>query len=692
MFNRGFRIFIVILFFVLICKEGIAKNIIGGYLQMKTVDQTIGRYIISLKLHIDETNGSFSDNEVNVRMIKKSNGSEVESFKLVRTSSQKISYDKSICIGPVEINTIYANYEISVSIYPPSYSDPEGYYLEWTDCCRSPNIANIEHPENYTTTLRTLFPPIMYNNYPFHNSTPAINELTEFFICFQQPFTQRILASDSEGDKLKYSLVNLSGHHSSTNSPLEWKQDYSAANAIPGNPALTINSETGLLTVTPREYGYFTFAVCVEEFRGGRRLGAAIREYALFVLGCSPETMDRNVYLNNAIVSNATICSKDRITLTAKTNTDLRYQWMRNGKVIPGATSSSLEITQEGDYSFNIYRSGNCVNTVESKKVHVTGANSSFKLEKHGTSTSCEQPSETVLVGPKDLRYSYNWFKNSSLLTNKSNSLTVSEPGNYWAIVESPACKLLSDTIAIEQSSNSNVKVEIEPILPVCGNDDKPIPLVGSPVGGVFQGPGIVDGVFYPKQAGVGVHELIYTISLTAPCPSLVAKQTVQVQDSPKFDLSEEICVTNGVGFRIGIKDSSGLHYEWLPRDGLNESSISMPLVTTDIDRLYTLTVSNAHGCKTSKEIKVKICSKFFIPDAFTPNRDGINDTWELKGIDKYPDAEVTIYNRWGNIIFHSKGYPKPFDGSSNQPGVYPYKVKLDNVIPPKTGTLMLIR
>jgi gliding motility-associated-like protein len=53
------------------------------------------------------------------------------------------------------------------------------------------------------------------------------------------------------------------------------------------------------------------------------------------------------------------------------------------------------------------------------------------------------------------------------------------------------------------------------------------------------------------------------------------------------------------------------------------------------------------------------------IPTAFTPNDDGINDTWEIFGIENFPESEVFIYNRWGEPIFYSKGYTTPFDGKA---------------------------
>lgn len=47
----------------------------------------------------------------------------------------------------------------------------------------------------------------------------------------------------------------------------------------------------------------------------------------------------------------------------------------------------------------------------------------------------------------------------------------------------------------------------------------------------------------------------------------------------------------------------------------------------------------------------------FFIPEAFSPNGDGINDKFEIKGITKYKTIEIKLFNRWGNIVFQSSNY-----------------------------------
>ena len=93
--------------------------------------------------------------------------------------------------------------------------------------------------------------------------------------------------------------------------------------------------------------------------------------------------------------------------------------------------------------------------------------------------------------------------------------------------------------------------------------------------------------------------------------------------------------------------------------------------------------------------IEIRVYERIWIPDAFTPNDDGVNDSWELRGIEMYPAVEVTIYNRWGTVIFFSKGYDRPFDGfykNERVPaGVYSYHIKPSATQPRLTGQLTVV-
>jgi gliding motility-associated-like protein len=770
MWNVKVKITTCAILLYLIQFDVFANNILGGSLEVKVVDKTSVKYKINLRLHIDETNGAFPSSDVNVKIFRKSDNSEVESLKLQRKFVEKVYYEREVCIGIVRLNTVFIDFESETTLDQSKYSDPEGYYIVWTDCCRQANIVNVKDPKFHTTTFRTFFFPIFISGSPFYNSTPSIGNLKDLFICKNERFEYRIPSNDSDGDELKFSLVTPIGYHTSSNSHLEWEEGYSTTEVIPGNPALEIDAKTGVLHVNPETAGLFVFAVCVEEHRDGRMIGACIKEYILYVVDCSPSKItDKNVYNSNKPVTELVICKGSTKTVNVKANSGWHYQWVRNGEDIPNATSESLTIDKPGDYWLTFFRSGSCPGTNESKKIHVSSAESVLSLEVLGSLNGCDSSKNVVIRVPQTQGYSHLWYKDDTLLPGKIDSLIVTEPGNYWVVVQSAQCALYSDTVSVRNSFKSpilaaansktslclgdsillevineseylynwykddqklsgeersrfvkqggnykvsvigrgdcpgesniitirvsaEIKVEIDSIFPICGNYPMPITLTGTPSGGIFQGPGVVNGIFNPKEVGPGVYEISYSILSTGACASPIAKTNVKIHDWPKLDLQKQVCVFPGVASEIGTKSSLKVSYNWSPSEGLSDPSSSMPIVTTARDLSYRLTATDSNGCKVIETIEVRICSKVLIPDAFSPNQDGINEIWELRGINYYPDAEVNIFNRWGNLIFHSKGYDKPFDGASHSSGVYYYKIKLDNVLPLQTGALILIR
>jgi gliding motility-associated-like protein len=84
------------------------------------------------------------------------------------------------------------------------------------------------------------------------------------------------------------------------------------------------------------------------------------------------------------------------------------------------------------------------------------------------------------------------------------------------------------------------------------------------------------------------------------------------------------------------------------------------------------------------------------IPNAFTPNGDGINDVWNIKSLIDYPSCLVSIFTRYGSLIFQSRGYAKPWDGNYNgsplPTGTYYYIINLQNGQQPLSGYVALIR
>jgi gliding motility-associated-like protein len=109
------------------------------------------------------------------------------------------------------------------------------------------------------------------------------------------------------------------------------------------------------------------------------------------------------------------------------------------------------------------------------------------------------------------------------------------------------------------------------------------------------------------------------------------------------------------------------------------------------------LVVVNEHNCQKSFTtlINVKDCFKeIIIPNVFTPNGDGKNDFWVIDNLDKYPTALVEVFNRWGDVVYRSKGYVTPWDGYFNgkrlSPGCYYYNIILNTGHEAFKGPLMI--
>ncbi|MGY4385143.1 gliding motility-associated-like protein [Pedobacter sp. UYP24] len=214
---------------------------------------------------------------------------------------------------------------------------------------------------------------------------------------------------------------------------------------------------------------------------------------------------------------------------------------------------------------------------------------------------------------------------------------------------------------------------------------------------GSFSGIGVnASGLFDPLIAGLGIHTITYTYAASNSCDESIT-QTVTVYPSPTLTVANEIFILIGGQKQVTASATgNGLTYKWSPSIGLSKDDILNPIMQGDDDREYTLTVTTNQGCFVSHKILLKILRVVEPSNAFSPNGDGINDTWGIKYIDSYPNVSVDIFNRYGNKIFSSTGYKKPFDGIyKNEPlpvGTYYYIINPNIGTKNVTGSLTIIR
>ena len=138
--------------------------------------------------------------------------------------------------------------------------------------------------------------------------------------------------------------------------------------------------------------------------------------------------------------------------------------------------------------------------------------------------------------------------------------------------------------------------------------------------------------------------------------------------------------------------------YAWSPSFGVSDTSSLYPFVYPLETTTYMLSATE-NDCSLQDFVTISINEELLFPTTFSPNDDGINDTWEITGINQFPNSFVRIYDRWGQEIFQSTGYSKTkaWDGTikSNKlaEGVYFYIIQLrDDAKREFKGSITLIR
>jgi gliding motility-associated-like protein len=155
-------------------------------------------------------------------------------------------------------------------------------------------------------------------------------------------------------------------------------------------------------------------------------------------------------------------------------------------------------------------------------------------------------------------------------------------------------------------------------------------------------------------------------------CFTDTASVIITVNPIPTVEAGSDIELKPGENVQLSPMVSSNVvSWKWIPADYLTCTNCSSPVCKPEADTRYTIKVATQKGCEASDEVLVKItCGEQFvrIPNAFTPNGDGRNDVFGVKGISKVD--YMVIYNRWGNKVFERKNFV-PTDASSSWDGTY---------------------
>ena len=203
------------------------------------------------------------------------------------------------------------------------------------------------------------------------------------------------------------------------------------------------------------------------------------------------------------------------------------------------------------------------------------------------------------------------------------------------------------------------------------------VDFMGSPAGSIYSylwtGPaGFTSTMQNPViQSGGPANEGVYTLTVTNNTTGCNGKAntTVVIVPIPPVPLTNVSGTqTINYGSSVQLNADNALYYWWLPDDGtISNRNINDPFVNPTVTTVYTVYGMDSLGCVDSAKVTVDVINdSIYVPSAFTPNNDGLNDVFRPMGMKYQSLVEFSVYNRWGQRVFSTSNKDQGWDGTFN--------------------------
>ncbi len=395
--------------------------------------------------------------------------------------------------GSYQVNSFFADFEVPIaSIVPITITEPDcinnlpdlclqegtytwerillitnqSYFIVYQRCCRTNAIANILDPGDTGATYYTEITPAAQQ---VCNNSPVFNNFPPIVICNNYPLEVDYSATDPEGDQLVYSFCapytgggnNQPGNCGSiVPSPpcappfaevIFIAPNYSPGQPMGGNPVISINPLTGVISGTPQMNGQFVVGVCVEEYRNGVLLSVTRRDFQFNVTPCAPQVTALVEYDELAGPQHYVIKKCSGTTTVTIVNQSLppanidNFEWtfdLGGGNIVQNSTDFDLTLNFPG---FGIYNGILVLNEGQE-----CGDTAFIQVELYPLATLdlgpnftiCQDTNIVLNAGPNFV--SYLWQNGSS-----SQTFTATTTGVYHVAATDQCGNVLQDEVSV---------------------------------------------------------------------------------------------------------------------------------------------------------------------------------------------------------------------------------------------------
>lgn len=699
-----FIIHILFVIAILLSFDVRAGHIVGGDVTSRCLGS--GRFEITMKIYRDcnctgcagfDPNASIGvyrcGNAIDCRSLGQSG--TFASFSVTLGTTTSIPTPDYPCLIPPNVCVEEGVYRFTVFL-PPSN---ENYYIVYQRCCRNETITNIVNPRIVGATF---FAEITAASLAACNNSPVFREFPPTVICSNFPLEYDHSAVDADGDSLVYRFcapLNGGGLLGGPDAPMgdpfvcngiipnpgcpppynavTFQSGFSPTNPLGGNPVITIDPATGLISGTPTILGQFVVGVCVDEYRNGQLMGTLRRDFQFNTASCDPNVFadiesDRVIGDQRYSVIS---CGSNTLTINNRSGVEQfirQYSW-----TFPDATPSVLS-TRNATITFPdtgtylgklIINPGlSCADSADIVVSIYPAIDADFEFDYDTCVAEAVQFTDLSTSGSGQITR-WDWDMDNGVRKQvRSHNEFFPDPGVYDVQLKVQDINGCRDSIT--------KKINYFPVPEtVIVEPDKDVAC--TPAGILFLNLSApidesydITWDFGDGNTGKGISPThvyetpgVYTVSVWIVSPigcrtSATFPNAINVIPSPRADFSwtpEKLThVRNTAQFNNLSEDE--ISWNWMfGMEGT--SSLENPSYAFADTGLYEvkLIVTHENGCMDtiSKVLDVEPVVTYFVPNAFTSNGDGLNDFFLGKGILDYIDNfKMTIVARWGEEVY----------------------------------------